>query len=112
MKAWCGGAAAMLLAVVIPGAASAAPKEMCPGGESGWEEGTVRDAADEIWAGLLDTSPWPGGVDDLAAEIQGRYDRNDNGQVCVATRWGTRPAEQGHWYGVTYFLVRDDNSNG
>jgi len=83
---------------------------MCPSGWSGWERGAIHDIAAEIWEGLIDRSPWEN-VEAFADYVDASVDRNDD-VACITTRWGTRPAERAHWYGVPFFLVVDNTAGG
>ncbi len=116
MKTWFGGAAAVTFALTIsltmPGVATAAPKDGCPSGQSDWQRGTVDEIAAIVWDGLVDQSPRPGGVGDFADYIDAAVNRNGDVYLCLTTRWGDRPAEQAHWYGVPLFIMVDNNARG
>lgn len=105
-----GVAAVATLTVATPGTVAGAPKDGCPGGESGWGKGSVSDVATEIYGGLVE-GPY-GTLEEFTALIDAVYDRNEDDRVCLATRWGTRPAERAHWYGISLFIVKDNNANG
>jgi hypothetical protein len=94
-------------AACLGGTASAGgPRDSCAAAASGWNLGTVGDVAHTVWEGLLDPSPW---ADEAAftAEIAG-LDLNHDGNLCLAIRWGERPSIKAHWYGIEWFIIRDN----
>lgn len=89
--------------------ASAAPKTGCPAGD--WAESSVEVAATTIYGELVDSGPF-GTLAEFIALIDAVYDRNDDDSVCVKTMWGEDLNPKSHWYGISLFIVRDNNSNG
>src|SRR5215212_6455901 len=101
--------AALLMTPVV---ALAAPKTQCGAASSGWELLTVDQAADRIWPELVG-GPFAN-VEDLAADIDSRADRNDDDNVCLREMWGQDVNPKSHWYvvgPVTNFLVTDNAAN-
>jgi hypothetical protein len=86
---------------VAPFAANAAPASGCPATASGWKFMSVADVTSRLVAG---------GVPVTEAEIDQRFDRNDDDDVCLAIRWeNLNPKSK--WSGFTLYLVADNNAN-
>lgn len=88
-----------LLLTLTAGSAVAAPKAGCSAAQSGWNETSVGDAAATIWPSIIDTTPFPGGIPDLAAALGG-LDKNDDGDLCLLRLWGDDLNPNSHWYKV------------
>jgi len=101
----------LLATASISASAMAAPKAGCGSEASGWSEQSVEAAAATIWEGLLDPSPWPGGLPEFTEEVRG-VDADGEGNICLKIIWGERPNENAHWFGVELFMALDNNGNG
>ena len=95
--------------LAVPGPALAEPKTGCPLG-SGWNEFTVEMAAEVVWEGLIDQSPWADLIDFQESAIR-PYDRNGDGSMCLKIQWGDELNPNSPWFGVNQFLPRDNTSN-
>ena len=102
---------ALVVAVAWTATASAAPKTGCGAEASGWSEQSVEAAAATIWEGILDPTPFPGGLAEFTEVVRG-VDANGEGNICLRINWGDQPNENGHWFGVELFIAVDNNANG
>ena len=98
-------ASAMFAAVTVaPFAANAAPKSGCPATPARWEKEFVDDVGHLIFSlGYGDT------LEDAITIIQS-YDRNGDGDVCLATRWEDLNPKSKH-FGMSLYIVADNNAN-
>ena len=99
-----GVAVILAAAAALAAGASAAPKSGCPATQSGWSEVSVGYAAERIWPGILDTSPWHDDFDTFLAFVA-TYDRNDDDDVCLLVMWGEDLNPNSHWYKVGMELL-------
>jgi hypothetical protein len=97
------------LLIFTTGSAAAAPSAGCSATTSGWHEGTVDSVATEIWDSIVDKTPFPGGIPDLAAALGG-LDKNDDGDLCLKRIWGEDLNPRSHWYPVIANYVRDNTA--
>jgi hypothetical protein len=95
-------ASAVFAAITVaPFAANAAPKSGCPATPARWEHLTVTEAVQRLN---------DGGVLVTEAEIDQRFNRNGDDEVCLATRWeDLNPKSK--WSGFTLYIVADNNAN-
>lgn len=89
-----------LATALLATSASADQKTGCPNGQGFTDPPVgISAAADYIFPILLDTSAFPGGVGDLAADLAS-YDRNGDGMLCLKSMWGDALNQNSHWYKV------------
>jgi hypothetical protein len=103
--------------VAIPAAGTAlGASDGCAAAASGWSRQTVAATAARIWPGLVDPSPWPGGLPEFELQIA-TEDENGDGSVCLLVMWGDDLNPKSHWYKVgielfgspvEQFFVRDN----
>lgn len=106
------------VATGVPAVTAHASKPGCPAEASGARELTVEATADEIFEGLLE-KPYVD-VTELVAELRVN-DRNDDGRLCLLTRWGAHLNPNSNWYRigvesdleapVTFFIAFDNNAS-
>lgn len=101
----------LVLAMVLAmsGTALAEPKTGCPVGK-GWAEPTVEAAAAVVWPELVDQSPWDNQEDFQETAVR-PYDRNGDGLICLKTQPGEDLNPNSNWFGVSFFIPRDNTSN-
>ena len=90
--------------VATAGTATAAPKEGCPKGTSGFERKSVELVAQTIHAGLLEPKP---PLDEFT-DVIAADDVDGNGWLCLKTITYQNP--NAHWYEAPFFVVVDDRA--
>ena len=93
-----------------PTTAEAAPKAGCPNDSSAWEPKTVTAAATTIYPELLPGQV--GSVAELTDYIDGAYDKNADGSVCLKTYSDDERNPKSHFAEISVFYLRDNSSNG
>lgn len=84
--------------------ASAAQKVGCPAA-SKWEHVSLQEAAERIY--LEANNNDFGSPAEVYVLLDAKYDKNDNGWMCVDRKPEVNPHSDVVWY-----YLRDDNSNG
>jgi hypothetical protein len=102
------GASVALLAIsMAPFAAAAAPKTGCPATSARWTKYSVVDAGMLLFE---EVGAWDSPKDAIA-EIDQRFNRNHDEDVCLAMRWGDDLNPKSNWSGFDLYLVADNNAN-